>query len=67
MPWGDAFNIKANSRTATRILISFKNKLFTNKIFFSIYFLIDYRVIKKLLKIFCEKYKCKTLKVQNHY
>ena len=53
MPWGDAFYIKANSiRTATRILISFKNKLFTNKIFFSIYFLIDYRVIKKLLKNF---------------
>ena len=53
MPWGDAFYIKANSiRTATRILISFKNKLFTNKIFFSIYFLIDYRVIKKLLKKF---------------
>jgi len=51
MPWGDAFYVKVNSLwTATRILISFRNKLFTNKIFFLIYFLIDYRVFKKLLK-----------------
>ena len=51
MPWGDAFYIKKdylNIFQSTMKKIS--NLLFTNKLFFLIYRLIDFRVHKKNIK-----------------
>lgn len=53
MPWGDAFYVKANTLgKINSFLIPLKNKLFTNRIFFIIYYLFDFHLYKKKLKKF---------------
>ena len=51
MPWGDAFYIKTNKIGKFKIkLLLIKNILTTNKVFFLLYFIFDFRVNKKRVK-----------------
>tara|TARA_X000001036_G_scaffold427974_1_gene457209 strand:- start:169 stop:939 length:771 start_codon:yes stop_codon:yes gene_type:complete len=51
MPWGDALYIKVNKiDIVQRLYLNLKNFLLTNRVYFLLYGLFDYRIYKKRLK-----------------